>query len=142
MASKSTGRDSRRIKGLVFLIIAALVLAIGYSMYRQASRSMETKAIEAGLIESGDTPTIYFNLKNTGSETANYTYLVKLNATETLDSGLVLNVPPQQTFHYTLILSRPERGAVSVKLEIYLGEKAELSPTYSQTWLIKAVKGE
>ncbi|MCS7096331.1 MAG: hypothetical protein RMK50_04655 [Nitrososphaerota archaeon] len=140
MASKSAAEGSRRIKGLIFLVIAALVISIGYSIYRQASRSMEAKAIEAGLIESGDTPTIYFNLKNAGVATVNYTYLVKLNATETLDSGLIVNIPPGQIFHYTLVLSRPEEGAVSVKLEIYLGEKANFSPMYSQTWIIKAVK--
>ncbi|MEM2523029.1 MAG: hypothetical protein QXW82_07780 [Candidatus Bathyarchaeia archaeon] len=142
MASKSISRSSR-VRGLVFLVIAALVLAIGYSVYRQASSSIEAKTIEAGLIESGDTPTIYFNIKNMRKEAANYTYLVKLNATELLlDSGLIMNVPPGQTFHYTLILSRPGQGAVSVKLELYLGESAELSPVYSQAWLIKAVKSE
>ncbi|MEM0314264.1 MAG: hypothetical protein QW056_04825 [Candidatus Bathyarchaeia archaeon] len=138
MASKSTAEGSRRIKGLILLIIAALVLAIGYSIYRQAIRSTEEKAIEAGLIESGDTPTMYFNLKNTGSETANYTYLVKLNATETLDDGLVINVPPQQTFHYTLVLSRPEQGTLSITLEIFKGNKVEHPPMYRQTWFIKA----
>lgn len=140
MASRFTSDGSRRIKVLIFLVIAALVLAIGYSIYHQASSSVETKAIEAGLIESGDTPTIYFNLKNTGTGTANYTYLVKLNFTEMLDSGLVMNVPSEQTFHYTLVLSRPEKSAVPVELEIYLGEKADSSPLYRQTWLVKAAK--
>ena len=120
---------------MIFLIIAALVLALGSSIYRQASRSTEAKAIEAGLIESGDMPTIYFNLKNTGAETANYTYLVKSNSTETLDNGLVMNVLPQQTFHYTLILHRPRQGAVTLTLEIFKGDRAP--PIYSQTWLIK-----
>lgn len=140
MASKSAAEGSRRVKGMVFLVIAALVLALGYSMYRQASRSTETRAIEAGLIESGDMPTIYFNLKNTGARTLNYTYKVTCNITEkqTLDKGLIMNIPPGQTFHYTIILLRPEKGALPVTIEIYRDEETSRSLIYSQTWLIKA----
>lgn len=140
MTSKSTVEGSRRIKGLIFLVIAALVLAIGYSIYRQASRTIENKSIEAGLIESGGTPTIYFNLKNTGTKTLNYTYMVKCNLTEepTLDNGPIMNIPPGQTFHYTIALLRPEQGTLYVTLEIYRDEETSRALIYSQTWLIKA----
>ena len=140
MASKSAVEGSGRIKGVIFLVIAVLVLAIGYSIYRQVSYSMEVKAIEAGLVESGDMPTIYFNLKNTGAKTLNYTYKVTCSITgeQTLDNGLIMNIPPGQIFHYTIVLTRPEKGALSVVLEIYRDEEISRTLIYSQTWLIKA----
>ena len=117
--------------------MAALALAIGYSAYAHLARSAESRSIEAGLIESGDLPTIYFNLKNTGSEVRNYTYVVTSDSTEGLiDRGLILNLPPGETFHYTLILTRGER-ATPVRLRIYLGEEATGRPIYDQTWLIR-----
>jgi hypothetical protein len=139
MASKLTAGNSGRVKVPVFLVIAALTLAIGYSVYSQLSRSAENRVIEAGLIESGDMPTIYFNLKNADSRILNYTYLVTSNSTEnpTIDRGLILNIHPGQTFHYTLILTRPEQ-TILVRLEIYVGEEASGQPIYRQTWLIKA----
>jgi len=117
--------------------MAALALAIGYSAYAHLARSAESRSIEAGLIESGDLPTIYFNLKNTGSEVRNYTYVVTSDSTEGLiDRGLILNLPPGETFHYTLILTRGER-ATPVRLRIYLGEEATGRPIYDQAWLIR-----
>jgi Tfp pilus assembly protein PilE len=138
MTSKPTYGSSQKVKAIIYIIIAALILAIAYSAYTQLTRSSENRDIEAGLIEAGDKPTIYFNLKNTDAKTHNYTYLITTNSTENtvIDKGLILNIHPNQTFHYTLILTREEQTKL-VMLTIYLGEEAKGQPLYNQTWLIK-----
>jgi len=138
MASNPTYSSSKRVKALIYIVITALILAIGYSTFTNLTRSAENRTIEAGLIESGDIPTIYFNLKNTDTKTHNYTYLVTTNSTENtvIDTGLILNIPPNQTFHYTLILTREDQTKL-VTLTIYIGEEAKGQPLYNQTWLIK-----
>ena len=138
MTSRPTYDSSQKVKALTYIVIAALILAIAYSAYTQLTRSSESRAVEAGLIEAGDRPTIYFNLKNTDAKTHNYTYLITTNSTENtvIDKGLILNIHPDQTFHYTLILTREERAKL-VTLTIYLGEEAKGRPLYNQTWLIK-----
>jgi hypothetical protein len=139
MALNPLTGSSGRVKILIFLTIAVLILAIGYSIHSQVSRSVKNHVIEAGLIEAGDMPTIYFNLKNTGSRILNYTYIVTSNSTEKqiIDKGLILNIHLGQTFYYTLILKWPEQTML-VKLEIYIGEEESGQTIYRQTWLMKA----
>lgn len=137
MALKPPSRSLRVVRSLIFLVILALVFAIGYSIYRQATSSMETKAMEAGLIESGRIPTIYFNLKNVGSMATNYTYRVTLNHTEVIDNGLIMNLPPGEFFHYTLVLTRSEDYPQIVILEVFSGDQIIGTPIYSHKWLIK-----
>ncbi|MBC7129992.1 hypothetical protein H5T51_02075 [Candidatus Bathyarchaeota archaeon] len=140
MAQESEPKGSGKIRAITFLIIGGLVLALAFSLYQQTISSAESKVLEAGLIETGDTPTIYFNLKNNDFRYANYTYRVVSNASEELDSGLIINVPPGQIFYYTMVLTRPEKGAITIKLEIYQEEEGKTSAIYSQTWLIKALE--
>jgi len=138
MASKHESQGLEKVKALTFLVVAGLVFALGYSIYNQAVSSSEARVLEAGLIEAGNRPTIYFNLRNNGFRLTNYTYRVVGDNAEELDSGLIINVPPGQTFHYTMVLTRPEKGVMTVRLEIYQEGENKTSLIYRQTWLVKA----
>jgi len=132
-------RHSGKTRVLLYLITAALVVSVAYSLERQASSSTDGKVIEAGLIESGNKPALYFDLRNTGKDNANYTYTVTYNTTntETEIDRSSLTVPPGQTFSYSISLTRPSHGAVFVNLKIYRDDKDALL-LHSQTWIIKA----
>jgi len=121
------------------VIILALVISIAYSLQRQASSSMEGKVMEAGLIESGGSPALYFNLRNTTEKHANYTYVIEYNST---DRGLVsdrssISIAPSQTFYYTVVLIRPSQGVMVLNLRIYRGgDTTREAPLYNQSWII------
>jgi len=119
--------------------MVALVISVAYSLERQVSSSTEGNVIEAGLIESGSKPALYFDLRNTGKDYANYTYIVTYNTTNTetkVDSSSIA-VPPGQTFSYSISLTRPSRGATFLNLSIHRDGRDAL-PLHNQTWMIKA----
>ena len=134
-------KNSKRITYLLYLIIIALVIGIIYSLQRQTGSSSESKVIEAGLIESGDRPAMYFNLRNTGQNYANYTYTVTYNSTDgsMMSYNDSITVPPGRTFQYTISLVRPSQGVMVLNLRIYEGnERTEANLLYGQTWYIRA----
>jgi len=119
--------------------MVALVISVAYSLERQASASTDDKVIEAGLIESGNKPALYFDLRNTEKDYANYTYIVTYNTTNTemkIDNSSI-TVPPGQTFSYSISLTRPSRGATFLNLKIHRDDKDALL-LHNQTWVIKA----
>jgi len=132
--------SARKLTALLFIIIAALLALMILSLYRQLSQSTEVRSVEAGLIEAEGSPTIYFNLKNIGANTANYTYKVicNLTAEPTLDEGIILNVPPGGIFYYTIALTSPEQGTLEVTLEVYKDEETvSQNLLFRQKWIIK-----
>lgn len=126
---------------LLYLAIAALAVSIAYAFQRRTRSSVEGKVIEAGLIESGNRPTLYINLRNTGETTARYMYTVRYNKTKgdiTSHTGRA-TVPPGRTFGYTLVLTRPSDGVMVLNLKIYRGDTAdEHALLHNQTWIIRA----
>ena len=137
--SKALLKHSRKITILFYFIILALVVAIAYSLQRQTSFSIERKAIEVGLIESGGRPTLYFNLKNIEGNFADYRYIVTYNST---DKGVVIDLstitlPPTQTFGYTISLVRPSYGIMVLNLKIYRLDSANGVLLHDQTWIIR-----
>jgi len=120
----------------------ALVIASAYLLQRQANSSVEDKAIEAGLIESGSSPALYFVLRNTGKTYANYTYSVAYNTTnkETRnETSSAMNIPPGQTFRYTISLIRPSSGVMVINLRICRLEKStDNALLLDQTWIVRA----
>jgi uncharacterized protein (UPF0333 family) len=134
-------RSSRKARLLLYCVIVALIVAIAYSLQSQGSSSLQGKEVEAGLIESGGTPALYFNLRNLGQETSNYTYTVSYNSTDRgqVTEGSTVTVPGGKTFSYTLSLVRPPYGVIIVDLEIYGGNEAVYADIrYNQSWTIRA----
>ena len=131
-------RHSRKITILLYFVILALVVAIALSLQRQTS-STERKVIESGLIESGDRPALYFNLRNIEEKYYNYTYVVTYNSTdgkiETDTSTITL--PPSQTFAYTISLVRPSYGIIVLNLKIYRLDITNSTLLHDQTWIIR-----
>ena len=127
----------RKARILLYMIIVALVVLIVYSLQGQASTSMEGKVIEAGLIESGSRPALYFDLRNTGKDYVNYTYIVAYNttSTETKIDKSIITIPPGQTFSYSVSLTRPSHGVAVLNFKIYRGSMGAL--LHNQTWVIK-----
>lgn len=133
--------NNRNVRILLCLAALVLVVAIAYSLQRQAG-SEEKKVIEVGLIESGNQPALYFYLKNTGENLANYTYVVTYNLSNTdmkRDTSTI-HVPANQTFAYTNSLIRPASGITVLNLRIYKGEDINDTSAliHNQTWIIKA----
>lgn len=140
MSRRSSG-SQKGIAAFSLFVVAALFAALAFAIYQQAVRGVEGRVIEAGLIEAGERPTIYFTMVNTGTEPANYTYVVKYNSTGglVLDEAPILNVPPGRSFYYALALLRPDQGTLEVVLEIYRNTKnSGQPPIFRQTWIIKA----
>lgn len=133
--------DMSKATILLFGVILTLAASMVCLLQRQARSSLEGKVIEVGLIESGGMPALYFNLRNTGGNYANYTYTIRYNST---DRGLVADsssimVPPGQTFYYTAVLTRPSQGVMVLNLKIYRGGgSVEESLLHDQTWIIRA----
>jgi len=118
-----------------------LVVSVTCSLERQARSSTEEKVIEAGLIESGSRPALYFNLRNTGESYASYTYVVTYNTTgaETKTDRSSLTVPPGRSFSYSISLIRPSHGVMFLNLKIYRGgDSVEDDLLHNQTWTIRA----
>jgi hypothetical protein len=136
---KELPRHSRKIVIFLYFIILALVVAIALSLQRQTS-STERKVIESGLIESGDRPALYFNLRNIEEKYYNYTYVVTYNSTdgriETDASTIIL--PPSETFAYTISLVRPSYGVMVLNLKIYRLDITNATLLHDQTWVIRA----
>jgi len=130
-------KHRRKARILLYLIMAALVVLIVYSLQGQAGTSTAGKVIEAGLIESGTRPALYFDLRNTGKDYANYTYIVAYNTTsaETKIDKSSISVPPGQTFSYSISLMRPSDGVAVLNVRIYRGSSGAL--LHNQTWVIK-----
>jgi len=125
---------------LPYLSIAVLVVLIAYSLQRQAVSSVESRVIEAGLIESGGRPALYFDLRNTGKEYASYTYIMTCNATgeEPKIYRDNVTVPPGRTFGYSISLIRPSNGVMFLNLEIYRGgDGADDVLLHNQTWIVR-----
>jgi len=125
---------------LPYLSIAVLVVLIAYSLQRQAASSVESRVIEAGLIESGGRPALYFDLRNTGEDCANYRYVVTCNVTG-VDPKIYrdnVTVPPGRTFGYSISLIRPSNGVMFLNLEIYRGgDGADDVLLHNQTWIVR-----
>jgi len=136
-----SGLFKNRVRILLYLTALALVVAIASSFQRQAG-SEEGKVIEVGLIESGDQPALYFSLKNTGKNLANYTYIVTYNLSniDLQRDTSSIHVPPNQTFTYTNSLTRPTSGITVLNLRIFRVEGASDTSTliHNQTWIVKA----
>ena len=130
-----------KLRILPYLIILALVVLIAYSLQRQASSSFEGKVIEAGLIESGSRPALYFEVRNTGNDNANYTYVVTYNTTSTetkIDRSSV-TLPAGRTFSYSISLVRPSYGIMVLDLKVYRnGDSGGEALLHDQTWIIRA----
>jgi len=134
-------RHSGKVGIPLHLIMLALVVSVAYSLERQASSSMEVKVIEAGLIESGSRPALYFDLRNTGKDYASYMYIVTYNTTgtETKIDRSSVTVPPGRTFGYSISLTRPSHGVMVLNLKIYGdGNSSDEAPLHNQTWIIRA----
>jgi len=128
------------VKTILYIVVAVLAIAITYLVHSQVNLSGEGRAIEAGLIESGDRPAIYFTLRNTAEVDANYTYVVAYNLTEgpTVEKSSIA-VPPGGVFRYALSLARPSYGAIVVNLRVHRGsEIRDDSLLYEQTWIVGA----
>jgi len=129
----------KNVKTLVFIIITGvLITAIGYSLQIQMTSSVQNKVIEAGLIESGDRPALYFILRNPGNSTAQYLYIVTYNDTSgTQTSSSNLSIPAGQTFSYSISLVRPTNGIMVLNINIF---RYDPSPTllHNQTWIIQS----
>jgi hypothetical protein len=120
MASRVLPRGSNRVILLLYLVITALVVAIVYFLQWQMG-STESRVVESGLIESGGRPAVYFSLRNTGQDYANYTYVVTYNST---GGGMVVykdtvRIPPGRSFSYTVSFVRPTGGVMAVNLIIF-----------------------
>ncbi len=114
-------KDSKKFTISLYIIILVLAVSIIFSLQWYAGSSLEGKVIEAGLIESGDRPALYFNLRNAGEEYTNYTYIVTYNSTsgELRKDGSNITVAPGETFRYSISLIRPSYGIMVIELEIF-----------------------
>ena len=130
----------KRNTKLPYLIILFLLFAIAYSLERQTSSSVGEKTIEAGLIEAGNKPALYFNLRNIAESLHRYTYVIKYNTTEgeTKNETSSINISPGQTFRYSLILERPTKSTTVLSLKIFDGEEDNSEKIlHDQTWFIR-----
>ncbi|MCW3989029.1 MAG: hypothetical protein NWE88_03010 [Candidatus Bathyarchaeota archaeon] len=101
---------------------------------------MGEKTIEAGLIEAGNKPALYFNLRNIENKLHSYMYLIKYNTTEgeTKNETSRINISPGQTFRYSLILERPTKSTTVLSLKIFDGEEDNSEKIlHDQTWFIR-----
>jgi len=132
-------RHSKKIEATLYLIILGLVVAVGYSLHGQTRSSVEDEVIEAGLIESGGQPALYFNLRNTGVDYAGYTYIVRYDSTGEEFSGdsSTITVEPSQTFRYSISLLQPRKGTMHLNLKIYRGNAGVGEVLlHDQTWFV------
>ncbi len=101
---------------------------------------MGEKTIEVGLIEAGNKPALYFNLRNIEETLNRYTYVIKYNATEgeTTNDTSSINISPGQTFRYSLILERPSNSTTELSLKIFDGEEENGEKIiHDQIWFIR-----
>ena len=134
-------RSTRKVRLLAYLVIFSLVVGLAYALQRQGSSSLQNKELEAGIIESGNTPALYFNLRNLGQDTANYTYVVSYNSTDRgeVTEGSTVTVPAGKTFSYSISLVRPASGVMVASVRIYGGDYAlDARLLYDQSWTIRA----
>ena len=125
---------------LPYLIILFLLFAIAYSLQQQTISTVGEKTIEAGLIEAGNKPALYFNLRNIENELASYTYLVSYNATDgqMKNESSSINISPGQTFRYSFALERPTTATMVLSLVIFESEGFDDSKIlHDQTWFIR-----
>ncbi len=130
----------KRNTKLPYLIIIFLLFAIAYSLERQTRSTVGEKTIEAGLIEAGNKPALYFNLKNTEETLHRYTYVIRYNSTEggTKNETSSINISPGKTFRYSLILERPSKSTIVLSLKIFDGgEENSEKILYDQTWFVR-----
>jgi len=123
-----------------YLVILFLLFAIAYSLERQTSSTVGEKTIEAGLIEAGNKPALYFNLRNIENTLHSYMYLIKYNTTEgdTKNETSRINISPGQTFRYSLILERPTKSTTVLSLKIFDAEEDNTEKIlHDQTWFIR-----
>jgi len=128
------------VRTVLYVVIAILAISVAYSVQSQANLSGEGRAIEAGLIESGDRPAVYFSLRNIMEGDAEFTYVIAYNSTDrmTVESSSI-TVPPGGVFRHTLSLMRPSSGVMVVSLWIHRGgEINDDSLLYEQTWIARA----
>lgn len=130
---------ARRVRIILYLVILTLVILIIYSLKMQSGIPYSEKVVEAGLIESGDSPAIYFILRNTGNSTAWYTYTVTYNNTngEVISSPSNVSVPPGKTFTYSISLVRPSSGVIFLNLVIIM-DTPDPVLLHNQTWIIRS----
>lgn len=117
-----------------------LVVSIAYALNGQSNSSTEPRTIQAGLIESGGRPALYFSLENHQQENANYTYTVTYNWTDgqTSDYTYSVVILPTRTFSHSVSLVRPTIGVIVLNLKIFRDEEALTTLIYNQTWLSRA----
>jgi hypothetical protein len=123
-----------------YLIILALLIGIAYSLQRQTTSTVEEKKVQAGIIESGNTPALYFSLTNVEKTRIDYTYVVEYNSTDgamKCDTSNIL-IPPGKTFRYSLRLERPKDCTIALNLKIFRNtEEQNDIPLHDQTWFIR-----
>jgi len=139
--SEVVRRHSGKVRVLPHLTVAVLAVLMAYSLQRQAVSSVDNRVVEAGLIESGGRPALYFDLRNTGENYASYTYIVTCNATAAEPKIYRDNVTvaPGRTFGYSISLIRPSHGVMSLNLKIYRGgDGIDDVLLHNQTWIVRA----
>lgn len=133
---------------LQYLLVIALLVTIAYSIQRQTSILIGDEEVEAGLIESGDRPALYFKLRNTGDDFAYYTYTVtytyKRAVLNSSTDGEITRytspvvVSPGQTFSYSMRLVSPDQGILDLNLKIFKDLPTGEKLLRDQTWFIEA----
>ena len=132
---------------LQYLLVIALLATIAYSFQRQTSVLIEEEEVEAGLIESGDRPALYFKLRNTGDDLAYYTYSVTctyMRAVTDSSTGEVTRetssvvVSPGQAFSYSMGLANPDQDVLDLNLKIFRGVQLGGKLLRDQSWVIES----
>ena len=133
---------------LQYLLVFALLVMIAFSIQSQKGALIGDEEVEAGLIESGDRPALYFKLRNTGDDLAYYTYTVtctyKRAVTDSSTGGEVTRetspvvVSPGRTFSYSIRLVAPYDGVLDLNLKIFRGVQFEKMLLREQTWVIES----